>query len=297
MSRRPPRRSIGGQGVEAGLAAVGFDLARGDVAIVETSRPGPRPFDVVLAQSAWNVLPRPDFLRMSRPYPSAMRRRMVARRAVASFNLRRARRVVSLTESNAEHVRRASGRDVEVAPVWLPLDFTRITPRTGGAPSGRGLVPGTLSWYKNPVAALDVARRRGVEELLFAGSDDGSGCWQDLVYQAEAAGVRVSRSLLSRQEMYDALASSALVVLPSALETLGFGLAEALSLAPNVLASPIPSHREVAARMGAEPLWLPDDGREWPRTAPVSVDADSVYRSWIALGEALGLARRLEAQW
>lgn len=291
MSRGVPRRSIGGQVVEAGLASLGFDVVRPDIAMVETRMPTARPFDVVLSQSPWNVLPRSDFRRLSRPYPPAMRRRMWARRAVASVNLRRARRVLSLTEANAEQVRRFSGREVEVAPVWLPLDALEISPRPRPVPTERGFVPGTLTWYKNPAAALEVARRRGIGELLFAGPDDGSGCWPDLERRAALAGMHVSRTLLSRQEMYDELAAASVVILPSELETLGFSLCEAMSLAPHVLASPIPSHLEVAERLGAAPEWLPDEGRGWSRTEPVAVDSEGVRCSWRALGDALGLER------
>jgi glycosyltransferase involved in cell wall biosynthesis len=293
VTRKAPRRSIGGQVVEAGLASLGFDVVRPDIAMVETRVPGLRPFDIVLSQSPWNVLPRADFLRLSRPYPRVMRRRMWARRAVAAVNLRRARRVLSLTEANAEQVRRFSGREVEVAPVWLPLDALELSPRPRAEPTDRGFVPGTLIWYKNPAAALDVAKRRGIAELLFAGPDDGSGCWRDLELRAEAAGVRVSRTLLSRQEMYDELAAASAVILPSELETLGFSLGEAMCLAPQVLASPIPSHLEVAHQLGAEPEWLPAQGPEWQRAEPVAPDAAAVRGSWISLGEALGLERRM----
>ena len=100
------RRSIGGQVVEAGLAASGFDVRDPRVALVETRRPGVRPFDIVLAQSPWNVMDPEEFRHRVRQYPPRMRRRMWARRAVAAVNLRRARRVLSLTEANAAQVRR-----------------------------------------------------------------------------------------------------------------------------------------------------------------------------------------------
>jgi hypothetical protein len=292
MTRTSPRRSIGGQVVEAGLASLGFDVVRPDIAMVETRVPGARPFEAVLSQSSWNVLPRADFLRLSRPYPRAMRRRMWARRAVAAVNLRRARRVLSLTEANAEQVRLFSGREVEVAPVWLPLDALEISPLPRPMPSERAFVPGTLTWYKNPAAALDVALRRGLGELLYAGTDDGSGCWPDVERRAAEAGVRVSRALLSRQEMYDELASAAAVILPSEMETLGFSLGEAMCVAHHVLASPIAPHLEVARHLGAEPEWLPAEGPEWQRSEPVVADAAAVRYSWISLGEALGLERR-----
>jgi hypothetical protein len=292
VNGKSPRRSIGGQVVETGLASLGFDVLRPDIAMVETRIPQRRPFDVVLSQSSWNVLPRPDFLRLSEPYPRSMRRRMWARRAVARVNLRRARRVLSLTEANAEQVRRFSGREVEVAPVWLPLDALETTARPRALPSDRGFVPGTLTWYKNPSAVLEVAQRRGLGELLFAGTDDGSGCWPDLERRAAEAGVRVTRALLSRQEMYDELASATAVILPSDMETLGFSLGEAMCVATHVLASPIPSHLEVARHLGAEPEWLPGKGPEWQGTEPAVADAAAVRCSWISLGEALGLERR-----
>jgi glycosyltransferase involved in cell wall biosynthesis len=198
--------------------------------------------------------------------------------------------VVCLTEAMADLVRRAVRREVEVAPVWLPYDFTQLAATGGTAYHDAALVPGTVTWFKNPAAALGVVRDLGLDRVVYAGRDDGSGCWPDLLERAEALGIAATRTTLSRQEMYDALVAATAVVLPSRLESLGFSLGEALTLSPRVVASPIPSHREVVSRVGRTPAWL-TAGPIPAATggAPAALDPDAVSASWTRVGEALGL--------
>ena len=94
-----PRRSLGGAVVEDSLRGVGFASPASGARLVETQRPGRHAFTAVLAQNAWNVIPRADFERLALPYPSRMLTRMRLRRVVAHVNLRRARRVVCLSEA------------------------------------------------------------------------------------------------------------------------------------------------------------------------------------------------------
>jgi glycosyltransferase involved in cell wall biosynthesis len=278
--------------VESSLVGVGFASPGPGVAIVETRRPQRRPFDVVLAQNAWNVVRRDEFERLCAPYPPAMVRRMRLRRRVAAVNLRRARRVVCLTDAMADLVRRSVRREVEVAPVWLPSDFVQLT-ATGRTPyHDVALVPGTVTWFKNPAGALEAARALSMDSVVFAGRDDGSGCWPDVLERADSLGLTATRTTLSRQEIYDALACARAVVLPSRLESLGFSLGEALTLSSRVLASPIPSHREVASRIGRSPAWLTDRfASAVAGEAPSALDPDAVSASWSRVGEALGLDR------
>lgn len=288
-----PRRSLGGAVVENSLRGVGFEFTAGRCALVETRRPARRAFTAVLAQNAWNVISRADFDRLATPYPPRMVARMRLRRMVAHVNLRRAERVVCLSEAMAELVQEAGVRAdrVVVAPAYLALDMTRPSVRVSVAEREQSLlVPGTVTWYKAPAEALTIARERGLERVRFAGPDDGSGCWSDIEGRARRLGLRASRETLSRDAMRDALASAALVVLPSQLESLGFSVGEALCHASEVVASPLPAHREAAAWMGVAPTWLSHVGERRVVAATPPSEA-AVRASWTHVGEALGLPR------
>jgi len=291
------RLSPGGQAVEDSLAKAGFELRARGVSLVETAFPLPR--TRVVVQNAWNVLSHEDFAELAAPYPERMRRRMTARRALAALNLAMAREVWCLTEAAAALVRRRSRQaaSVRVSPVTVPLDVLR-SEMTGTDPSVQGwaVVPGSITWYKRPELALrwvtETQEAVGVSGILFAGRDDGSGCWQHVRHLAEGLGVSVERRSLTRDQLYAALRGCVLAILPSRLETLGFGLGEALHVAPAVAASAIPSHLEVARRIGREPHWLesstgeltwrPDLGTSRPPTS-------NVLDEWVTLGSALGL--------
>lgn len=296
-----PRRSLGGAVVEQSLESVGFDVRRPDVAMVETRRPGSSPFSAVLAQSAFHVLPRHEFVALVKTYPAGMRWRMYARRAVARTNLRRAGHVVCLTEAMAQLVRdaipRASDRVVCVEAL-LPTDSLEhrhdvTTP--GASLEDTLLVPGTVTWYKRPELGLECAQALGLEKVLYAGPDDGSGCWQTVQERAAALGIRVDRQVLDRAAMLRAYDGASTVLLPSALESLGFGLSEALVRAAHVVASPIPAHKELAAAIGREPAWLPAVEGGSPNNAQ-RVTARAIRDSWQAVGAALGLDRQVTRQ-
>lgn len=288
------RRSFGGQVVEAGLARAGFDTSQvPDLALVETERPRRAPYKVVLAQNAWNVVDPATFRQLLRRYPRAQQARHVARRAVARANLRRAGRVVVLTNAMGELCRRVTDR-VEVAPLTAPADLGDTAPgdRTT-LPEGTVLVPGTVTWYKDPGAALGLLgllRESGVavSEVLLAGGDDGSGCLEEIRRASARAGVPVQHRVVDRGDMLAACRLASAVIVPSRLESLGFSLAEALLLAPVVVASDLPAHREIAARLGREPHWIGSAGpvvaSELPPPDPKARTAE-----WLRLGEALGL--------
>lgn len=292
-SEGQPRRSFGGAVVENSLRQVGFDLTTGDrLALVEVAHPQRTPFGTVLAQNAWNVVPLSEFWVRLRDYPARMWPRFAARRALAGVNLRRAERVVCLTQAMAE-LCAAFNRRVEVAPVTVPVDFTSAY--VGGEPlsSGTLLVPGTLTWYKNPVAALDLfdASDGAWRRVLYAGRDDGSGCWTAVRSEAARRGISIERQVLDRESMRAACASADAVVVGSKLESLSFSLAESLLLARHVHASRIPAHTEVAERLGRRPVWLGEDSHADPQRAwPTAADQDFVL-PWMVLGEKLGLAR------
>ena len=253
--------------VEAGLARAGFDTAHvPDLALVETDRPRRAPYRVVLAQNAWNVVDLATFRRLLGRYPRAQQARHVARRAVARANLRRAGRVVVLTHAMGELCRRVTDR-VEVAPLTAPADLGDGADRAArtALPEGTVLVPGTVTWYKDPGAALGLLgllRDSGVavSQVLLAGGDDGSGCLEEVRRAAVRSGVPVHHRVVDRGEMLASCREASAVIVPSRLESLGFSLAEALLLAPVVMASDLPAHREIALRVGREPHWIGSAG-------------------------------------
>jgi glycosyltransferase involved in cell wall biosynthesis len=295
VHQRARRRSLGGRVVEDSLTQVGYAF-RPTVLMVETARPRPRGAAAVLVQNAWNFVPEAEFRELARPYPAPMRRRMEHRRLLARLNTRRAARIVALTTPMADLTGRSVGRAVEVSEVLYPLSLLDPADDHTGLPEEPFvLVPGTLTWYKDPVVALTtVAARPDLpRRVVFAGSDDGSGCWSEVQRVASTLGLRVTGGAVPPPVMRTALRRAAAVIVGSRLESLGFSLTEALALAPGrVIASPLASHRALAERVGRVPEWL---GEQRPGTTggdvPSPPDPDDLRTSWIRLGECLGLSR------
>jgi len=279
--------------VEESLEHVGYGFRR-DVQMVETARPRRRPADTVLVQNAWNFVPEGEFRELASPYPSRMRRRMVQRRRLARVNTRRAHRVVALTHPMAELTGQSVGRPVEVCEVLHPLSLLAPDDDPRGLPEEPFvLVPGTITWYKDPLTAVTLVADRSdlPDRAILAGHDDGSGCWSEVRRVGATLGLHVTGGPVSGPVMRTALKRAAAVVISSRLESLGFSLAEALALAPGeVIASPLASHRALAERTGRAPAWL---GQEPSRPAaggpPVPPDPDDLRASWIRLGRCLGL--------
>jgi glycosyltransferase involved in cell wall biosynthesis len=291
------RLSMGGQVVADSFAAVGFTHKPPGVAMVETVTPHRR-YRCVLVQSAWNVIPRSDFLELIEPYPSKMKRRAVARRAVAHINIRRADTVLCFTQAAADLVRNNLGVEARVAPVSLPMHDlhapavpTICSDIDGGQPFA--LVPGSVTWYKRPESAVNVVAQAepGLRHILYCGSDDGSGAWERVRSDANQAGIRVTRRRVSRAELYTLYKRAQAIVLPSALETLGFALSEAMYFGSGTVhASAIPAHVEIAERVGGtSPKWIGLAGESVAETCAV-VTVDSIRMQWVAAGQALGLA-------
>lgn len=284
---------MGGQVVDESLVALGYDTQMVGTAMVETAVPIRR-YSQVLLQSAWNVLTEQEFHHRMQRYPLQMRRRAMARRRIALWNMKRAEEVICLTHSVAALLLESTGIEARVVPVSCPLpetddDFVGEVP----VREEQVLVPGTLTWYKEPLEALELVARS--DRLLpnvtvrFLGRDDGSGCWPAVKRRANQLGIRAERSVASRTEMRQLYRESAMTVLPSSLESLGFGLAEALLYAPaRVVASPIPSHREVAHRLGVEPQWI-GSGQGSGAVGPFP-DKGTIENEWHALARALRLS-------
>src|SRR5699024_3492200 len=109
----------------------------------------------------WTALAVEDFERLAAPYPARWRARMAARRAMALVNFRRAEEIVCLTHSMGVLVRARTMTPVRVAQVPAPMDVW-VTDESAGTqadPSHEAtlLVPGTITWYKRPELALQLA--------------------------------------------------------------------------------------------------------------------------------------------
>lgn len=287
------RYSCGGSVVARSLEAADFRLDTPGVSLVETDPPRLQRPTTVLAQSAWNVLPMPEFVRLLGPYPARMQARAMARRQVARVNLRRARKVVCLTDAMSAMTERFAHRDVHVAPVCLPRDAVNIPRRRPTADTPPvAVVPGTITWYKRPGDALKWVGAHpelGIQQVRLIGPDDGSGCLSSVLELAGRLQLEATAGHASRDELWAALAAAHVVVLPSALESLGFALGEALWIGSRVVASSIPAHVEVADRLQARPEWINGHpvGTACRRGV---VDDGQVVAQWRQLGRTLGLA-------
>lgn len=280
---------MGGETVAASLRLAGFETSTPNVALIETVSPR-TPLSTILVQSAWNVIPYGEFVKRIKPYPMRMQARAMARREVARVNLRRASKVVCLTQVMATITAEHTGREVVFSPVSLPLDAVGRERASAGRGDRIAIVPGTITWYKRPDLAIAwVARHRDVvDEVVFLGVDDGSGCKLEIERIARRRNIRCRFDLVGREKLYAYMHSAEFVLLPSSLESVGFALSEALWMTPRVVASAIPSHRELAARLGRLPIWLDASP---PAEGLVSFDAGTVVTEWQALGRQLGLAR------
>ncbi len=288
------RRSLGGSTVERSLALAGYDPSSVDGALVETSMPTRRGHSVLLTQNLWNFLPLPQFRSLAAAYPVSMRGRMYARRALAQRNVSNAERVVVLTGTMARHVAPLVRSELVVSPVSVPCDVLEARQRSGaGAREATAVVPGTVTWFKEPEQALRVVRSirltgQRIDSVLFAGADDGSGAWQAVQKQAGAWGISVRRSILQRRELIATLNAARAVVMPSRLESLGLSVGESLWVRANLTASPIDAHVESAGRVGGHLTWL---GAARPVTCGPRRTARELWSQWEDLGQVLGLRR------
>lgn len=300
-------RSPGGHVVEDCLASVGFGCDDPSVALVETSTPKRRPFEVVLCQNAWNFIPREQFSTLMEPYPRQSRLLYRARRAVAQMNVRRARRVVVLSMYMRDLLARI-GVPATVAQVGCPVDLGEMRPerpRWLEDDADFWLVPGTLTWYKDPHYALrlaEMAREEGREPplLIFAGGDDGSGCRRTVEAYMRRAALSGRVGEVTRPEMLWLLRNALVTVIPSRLESLSLSFSEAMCFSPRVWARPLPVHLESAQGLERKATWLSDvpdlallatlSAAEPPPTTD-SAARDQCAAAWLAVRRAMEAGR------
>src|SRR5699024_9624745 len=136
------------------------------------------------------------FKRLADPYPPRWRARMAARRAVALTNLNRADAVICLSSTMADLVSSRVRAPVHVSKITSPMDiWTTTAPADTSLPAATHknaiLVPGTITWYKRPDLALQIASQIHTDthepiHVFFAGRDDGTGTWQHTKAKADA---------------------------------------------------------------------------------------------------------------
>lgn len=288
---RKYKYSMGGDVVAGSLRAVGYELHRPGTSLVETANPLSR-CEVVLLQSAWNVIPKGDFRRLISRYPRSMQLRAIIRRQVAQVNLRRAQRVVCLTYAVADLLQREVGVNAVVSPVTIPVNVAELEIPNALESTPYVLVPGTVTWFKRPVDALSVVADGvipGVRRIVYCGRDDGSGCWEHVRRRAMDLNIDVERRVVPREELYALYRKAAATLLPSELESLGFGLSEALSQGGRVLARAIPSHVETSERLGINAEWAFGPAPQaWTGRDGVLTESEALSE-WMYAGKALRL--------
>lgn len=290
------RYSLGGWAVVSSLRCVGLDvnLLSRRVAVAETRlRPlWPRK-DCVLLQNAWTMEAWDVVGPLLSQYPRARRRRERLRRIVAWMNSSAARERIALTKYLAKISEERGVGPVVVLPVGTSLDLYEVGPRPPSVSIAEPffLVPGSVQPYKDPLSALDYLaashRNRACRSVVFAGPIADDDLAKDLTRRCAQIGVRPVFVNFSRPEMLWAYGQAEGVLLSSKLESLNFALGEAMLFANDVVASPLPVHREIVATLGG--AYKSMDGRRTTFARP-AIDQTSLISRWELLAEALKAA-------
>lgn len=183
------------------------------------------------------------------------------------------------------------------APVTVPLDLAHL--QTAARPEHVAewertiLATGGITPSKRPLDAVEIAvqlRQMSGAELgmVFAGGVADPALWARVQQRCLDYGLPVTLQKLDRAEMVEAYLGCQAAIVVTGLESLSFGLTEALALSSRVVASPLAVHLESARRIGRQPVWsheLKSDTQfdMEPRRPAHAMD------EWRAVGEALGL--------
>lgn len=256
------RYSFGGQLVANSLASSGMQSVPRHASLIETTMQ--RRLSVVLVQNSWNVIPWHEFRERARPYRLRWKVRALARRLVARVNLRRARKILCLTESLRPQIETLAPGKVEVLPIAMPWGFSREAPQGVYVQAGTALVVGTITWYKRPELALEViaSHAPNINLVTFVGGIEAQEFWEQIMRRAEELGLQAQHRLVPAIEMPRLYAQAEVTVLPSSLESLGFAVIESLLYGNRVLVSDIPAHRDASRNLGgSQPEWFDADAQ------------------------------------
>jgi glycosyltransferase involved in cell wall biosynthesis len=225
--------------------------------------------------------------------PSVLRpwERLVFRRFVP-WSVRRAAKVLAISERTKRDVEELYGTDAVVTPLGVDASFG-----PGDGPDSYLLVVGSVEPRKNPLAAADAAREVG-RPLVVAGPVRDEALAREL--RARGADLR---GYVPKDELARLYRGAACLVFPSRYEGFGLPLVEAMASGTPVVAAPDAALREVAgdAAVFAEPAALADAVRRalaererlvaaglerarrftWEETARRTV---AVYREVLGLG-------------
>jgi glycosyltransferase involved in cell wall biosynthesis len=257
------RWSLGGDAVVQSLLTSGLTAGASGVHLRETARPTwvrPR---AVLAQNALTVAPWSELGPILRAATFTTKAKTAAMIGVTSLNLRRAERIVVLSETMADYVRRAHPRRagrVTVRPVTLPLDVLDHVPAPTAARDPVAAVVASVSPHKDLTTTIRALARAssivGFHEVIVYGQLDDRALGSRLVALAADLGLDLRTAVAGRKELLQALAGAAVVVVPSLLESLGLALPEACISTPRVAAAAVPAHIEGARRVHATVDWF-----------------------------------------
>jgi glycosyltransferase involved in cell wall biosynthesis len=185
--------------------------------------------------------------------PSVLRpwERLLFRRFVP-WSVRRAARVLAISERTKEDVAELYGVEAVVTPLGVDAAFA-----PGAAPDSYLLLVGSVEPRKNPLAAAEAARALG-RPLVVAGPVRDEALAREL--RARGADLR---GYVAKDELARLYRGAACLVFPSRYEGFGLPIVEAMASGTPVVAAPDAALREVAgdAAVFAEPTALAEGVR------------------------------------
>lgn len=248
---------------------------------------------VVLVQNAWTMLTWREYVSQVRDYPLETKLRHLVRTAAARSVVSRANSTVALTDYMAHLVRDKGLALPQVYSVGTSIDLFELPEQKPNVEIGGhfALVPGSIQPYKRPLDAVRILGQHRsllpqLDQVVFAGPIIDKALREELTREARAISLEPVFLGLTRPEMKWALSNSEVTILSSGLESLNFGLGEALYLSNLVVASPIPVHIEVASRLAADPVWITDQ-LDTTSFRSARQPRESLYEVWHKLGALL----------
>jgi glycosyltransferase involved in cell wall biosynthesis len=250
MAQTSYRSSGGGQTV---LASLGIDETAlpSHVALRET-RFHRDPLRILVCQNALNFVSIRDQWRLA-GIQFALDPRQPVRSLNARTNAGRSETTVCLTSAMGDLVAaRVPHSNIEVIPVTVPLDVIEHVTNLGWRTSeldGDFLHVGGILRYKRIEGVLSAIGQVRPKATLHLFGEGDPRYVDELIAFGKSRSVEVIRTKLRRGELIRAMGPGTTLVSNSAVESLGFPVAEAAALGCRVVASAIPAHREIASRL------------------------------------------------